>query len=159
MNMSLRNIYRYWLKTVFCLACFFYIPQAKAWTMTVNAVQTYEKFVYDENAELYTGEMEHIYLEHRPPEGKIYVLADLVATPVQEKAPLTPADFRLRIEDKIYPRQMDDYFLLDYRMRPFTHMDVTVGTQKGKILFEIPIEQRDLPKTFFYKQQPIPQKK
>lgn len=127
-----------------------------SWTTTINSVKNYEKFIYDEDTEMYTGDIERVYMEKKAPDGKIYVLYDLtVEQKENDDGTLESSDYSLKIGNDIYPRQMDDYFLLNYHFRPLTHLGVKLGTHKGQIIFEIPVNQKDLPKTLLYKKQPV----
>ena len=119
--------------------------------MTISSKKEEEKILFDDYVEMYTGEIERQVMEQAPAPGYIYVLYEMNISKKTGNEMLEPSDYVLKIGENTYKRIMDDYFLLDFRFRPLTHLNVKLGTHSGYILFEIPESEKNLPKTLLYK--------
>ena len=121
------------------------------WKMNVSSKKEQEKILFDDYVEMYTGEIERQIMEKTPEDGHVYVLYEMSVSKKDGNEVLEPSDFTLSVNGKNYERIMDDYFLLDFRLRPLTHLNVKLGTHVGYILFEIPESERQYPKALLYK--------
>ncbi len=134
--------------------CFTYGAMAApiGWNVKNNGSEIIEKFAISQDIETYTGDVMQFNLSQAPSDGHVFVLYKLKIEKESADAPDFVADeFVLHVGDKTYNRLTDDAFLIDYSYTVLPHLPLKVGQYSGAILFEIPIEHKDITRTLIYK--------
>ncbi len=148
-------------KIFFLFLCFFtslpvFSNEINGWHFNLLSKSIQDSFYLNEDMKTYTGEIERMEMKKEPKEGFVYILLKIQ---IQQKdndnqQAFDPFAFVLKVDNSEFFRQ-DDYFLIDYHIKPITHLSVRHGTYTGHLLFEVPQSLKNEPATLFYHHQKI----
>lgn len=127
------------MKLVYFLTLLLIATPLKAdWKITQESLEIKDKITYTEEATLYTGDTIIHNNEIEPKEGYKYVLASIRVSNKDTTVPsFNSKDFFIKTKNNTYNRILNDTFLLDYALKPFTKLKIKRGYHQGVLLFEI----------------------
>lgn len=113
-----------------------------AWSIMVVGWESVSDLSGSQLVQQYNGDVTQMQFVDKPEDGKVFLLVDLVI----EKQVSGPSTFKwqdLMVKDaegNTYTRMENDTFLKSYNFPRLKSTDLTLGTNKGYIVFEIPSE-------------------
>ena len=125
----------------FYLLCLYLlaIPAHSEWTIKQTDLQVKDKITFTEEASLYTGDTIIHDNEIEPKPGHKYVLAFIeVENQDTSKPSFNSKEFYITANNNTYNRILNDTFLLEYNLKPFTKLNIKKGKHRGVLVFEIP---------------------
>ena len=149
------------MKKALLIICLFFHSFAFAttiegWNIQINNIQLHEKFFISEDMETYTGDMIVSELEKKPTQNHVFVQVDLTVQKAEaDNNTFNSNELLLQVNGNTYPRLVDDTFLSDYNIKPFTRLKIKKGTHSGTVLFEIPFDMQNKEKNIVYKQKKL----
>lgn len=110
------------------------------WDIQVSGdIQRTSHLVLEEEFETYTGDLALNKIEKKANNGISWVLVPVTVKRVEETDhKLESTAFTLTVQDKVYSREKEDAFLVDFKMRPLTKLKINKGTHNGFLMFSLP---------------------
>ena len=125
------------------------------WNIDIKPIQILPFLHLEQPVETYTGDIVLHQIEQKPTDGYNYVLVPITVSRENTNSKFFSDSVELRIKDRTFKRMEDDMFLIDYKIKPFTHLNIKLGTHNGVILFEIPTDLIQNHMYLTYQQQKI----
>lgn len=136
--------------------CLLALPVHAEWIIKQTDLQVKDKITFTEEASLYTGDTIIHDNEIEPKPGHKYVLAFIeVENQDTSKPPFNSKEFYITANNNTYNRILNDTFLLEYNLKPFTKLNIKKGKHYGVLVFEIPIKDLKLTPILKHKEYQI----
>ena len=142
-------------KLLFTLITFTSFSAIAEWKVSYEDIQIKDKFIIEEIYETYTGDSALNKQETEAKNGHKFVLIKInVQNDDPTIAPFNSGAFSLKTDKMTYER-IDDTFLRDYNLKPFTRLKIKKGNHTGHLLFEV--AEAELTKTphLFYQDHKV----
>lgn len=110
------------------------------WDIQVNGdIRQTSYLVLEEEFETYTGDLVLNKIEKKAKEGISWVLVPVTVKRVEDtEQKFESTAFTLTVQDKVYSREKEDAFLVDFKMRPLTKLKINKGIHNGILMFSPP---------------------
>ena len=135
--------------------CFVVLGSCKAdvidgWKLDVQSVDVYASFSLEQEVETYTGDIMLHKIEQKPSEGFSYVVISIVVSREDTKSKFYSESLKLFVDSQLFDREKEDVFLIDYGLKPFTHLNIKLGVHRGVLIFAVPSDLIKKPMSLVY---------
>ncbi len=141
------------------MSILFSLPLKAEWQIQQKNMQIKEIFTLEKIYETYTGDSAIHKEETTPKNGHKFVLVEInIQNSDSTIPPFNANDFVLKTDKSSYKR-IEDSFLRQYDIKPFTRLLIKKGNHSGFLLFEIPENELQQTPILLYKNKNIAEKK